>query len=240
MRRLFRGFERGGLSYLLISGQASILYGAATFSEDIDIWIEPARENVRRLLAVLASLRASVYKRTPPLTRRYLLGGHGFHFLVPDRPLPIYLDVLGKPPRVGRFSEAARRARAMDAGWGVVPVVSPPDLVKLKLTRRLSDYEVISNLVRLELGRIELPGRRRRNALRWAVRNTFNAEDRARWLAELGAPRSVARCRRDIAREVVGHQARDTAYWRQRIAELRKLCRAAELIPEGKPVAELL
>ena len=36
MRTLFRSFERFGVDYLLISGQASILYGAATFSEDID------------------------------------------------------------------------------------------------------------------------------------------------------------------------------------------------------------
>jgi len=223
----------------LISGQASVLYGAATFSEDIDIWIEPTAVNVRRLLTVLASLRASVYKLTPPLLRRYLLGGHGFHFVVPERPLPIYLDVLGKPPRVGRFSEGLRRARAMNTGFGVVPVVSPVDLVKLKLTRRLSDYEVISNLVRLEIDRVALPGRRL-GALRWAVRNTFNAEDRARWLAELGTRRSLARCRRDIAREVTAYQARDTAYWRRRIAELRKLYRAGEIIPEGKPVADLL
>jgi hypothetical protein len=125
----------------------------------------------------------------------------------------------------------------MNAGWGVVPVVSPEDLVKLKLTRRLSDYEVISNLVRLQLEQTELP---RRSRLRWAVRNTFDAEDRARWLEELGRRKSVPRCRRDIAREVTGHQARDTSYWRQRIAELRLLHRGGQLIPEGTPVAELL
>lgn len=38
MRKLFQSFERVGLEYLLISGQASILYGAATFSEDVDLW----------------------------------------------------------------------------------------------------------------------------------------------------------------------------------------------------------
>ena len=33
-------FERSGLEYLLFSGQAAILHGAATFSEDIDISIQ--------------------------------------------------------------------------------------------------------------------------------------------------------------------------------------------------------
>ena len=37
MRRLFRSFDRFGVEYLLISGQATILYGAATFSEDVEI-----------------------------------------------------------------------------------------------------------------------------------------------------------------------------------------------------------
>jgi|PlaIllAssembly_1097288.scaffolds.fasta_scaffold1751057_2 hypothetical protein len=37
MRRHIRAFEAADLAYLLIGGQASIAYGAATFSEDVDI-----------------------------------------------------------------------------------------------------------------------------------------------------------------------------------------------------------
>lgn len=33
MRRFGRALERCGVEYLLISGQASVLYGASTFSE---------------------------------------------------------------------------------------------------------------------------------------------------------------------------------------------------------------
>jgi hypothetical protein len=53
--KTFRSFERFGLDYLLISGQAAILYGAATFSEDVDIWIQPTPENATRLLRALAA-----------------------------------------------------------------------------------------------------------------------------------------------------------------------------------------
>ncbi len=35
----FQRLEQCGVRYLLISGQATILYGAATFSEDVDIWV---------------------------------------------------------------------------------------------------------------------------------------------------------------------------------------------------------
>jgi len=138
MRGLFRSFERSGLEYLLISGQASVLYGAATFSEDIDLWVRPTTGNLRRLLRALAGCRARVYKLTPPLEVRFLRKGHAFHFVVPSRPLPVYLDVMGRPPRVGSFEAARRRARRLRTRWGTLPVVSIEDLVRIKATRRLS------------------------------------------------------------------------------------------------------
>jgi len=54
MRTLFRSFERERLEYLLISGQAAVLYGAATFTQDIDLWVRPTAENAGRLLRALA------------------------------------------------------------------------------------------------------------------------------------------------------------------------------------------
>ena len=51
----FQSLNEGAVDYLHISGQATVLYGAATFSEDIDLWIEPAPENCERFLAALRS-----------------------------------------------------------------------------------------------------------------------------------------------------------------------------------------
>lgn len=237
MRSLFRQFERSRVDYLLISGQASVLYGAATFSEDIDIWVRPSRLNLVRLLAALAACRARVHKLTPPLTLRYGKAGHGFHFVVPAKPLPAYLDVMAKPPRVGNFDAALHRARAMATDWGVLPVVSIEDLVALKQTRRLSDYEVISNLVQVRLAEAAPPTR---GLLRWGARHSFRAEDRAALLASLGVDASVEKCRREIAREIAGLQARDVRYWKRRIAELRALRRLGRLWPEGAPVPHAL
>lgn len=59
MKNIFRSFERFGLDYILMSGQASVLYGAATFSEDIDIWVAPEAKNLERLLRALAACRAA-------------------------------------------------------------------------------------------------------------------------------------------------------------------------------------
>jgi hypothetical protein len=236
MRRLFRSFERFGLDYLLISGQAAILYGAATFSEDIDIWIRPTSENAGRLLQALAACHGRVYKLTPALTRKNLARGHGFHFVIPARPSPVYLDVMGRPPRVGPYGEARRRAHDVRTPWGRIPVVSIPDLIALKRTRRLSDYEVISNLVPIHLAGEGQPGP---ELWRWAYRNSYRVEDRVAIARRIGLRLSRATVRRQILEEVTRLQARDTAYWRGIIADLRRLRRAHRLLAEGIPVAHL-
>jgi hypothetical protein len=233
MRRLFRSFERFGVDYLLISGQASVLYGAATFSEDVDLWVAPASANIARLKVALASLGATWFKLTPPLTRRNMLAGHGFHFIVPARPLPIYLDILGHPPRVGGFGIARREAREIRCEWGRLPVVSIETLVEMKKTQRPSDYETITNLAQIRVD--EAPGIRR--VLTWAARNSFRAEARAQTLALLGRNLGVAACSRQISREMTALQRKDIAYWRLRRHALRRLHREGKLEPVGSPVA---
>lgn len=237
MRNLFRSFDRFGVEYLLISGQASVLYGAATFSEDIDLWVNPTPANVARLVRALAACRARAYKLTPPLTPRYFRRGHGFHFTLPPGPDPVYLDVMGRPPRVGSFGISRRRATVMKTGWGMLPVVSIEDLVALKKTRRLYDYEVISNLVRIRLSRSDPPSR---GLLEWAFRETFRAEDRSEFGRLLGRPATPARCRRQIAGEIPRLQERDVAHWRPIIRELRQLRRRGLLVPQGTPLASLI
>ncbi len=147
MRSCFRSLERRGVRYLLISGQASVLYGAAEFSEDVDLWVSPEARNFRALVFALRDAEARVHKLTPPLDPSLARGGHGFHFLLPSEgDEPRYLDIMGKPPRVGTFAAARRRAVVMKTPLGEMPVVAIVDLVELKKTRRLGDYEVISRL----------------------------------------------------------------------------------------------
>src|SRR5450631_2238944 len=97
----FQSLEQNGVEYLLISGQAAVLYGAATFSEDIDLWIHPAERNRGRFLAALRDCRARYYKLTPPFTIENLQRGHGFHFVLPGGAEDFFLDVMGRPPRAG-------------------------------------------------------------------------------------------------------------------------------------------
>lgn len=232
MRKLFQSFDRHNVDYLLISGQASVLYGAATFSEDLDLWVAPASANVARLRKALVAVGAAWYKLTPPLTRRYMLAGHGFHFIVPARPLRIYLDVLGHPPRVGGFGEARKRSSKIASEWGRVPVVAIEDLVEMKKTKRLSDYEVITNLAQIRVdGAPGDPG-----VVAWAAKNCFRAEDRLALLEGLGKKTNIESCGKRIAREIRIMQRRDAEYWARRVSALRRLRKAGLLETEGELV----
>ncbi len=157
------------MRYLLISGQACVLYGASQFTEDIDFWIESSIQNFRAFLRAMAKVKATVYKLSPPITPFYIRKGHGFYFRIGD---DWYIDVMGKPPRVGKFSSALERARRIKTEWGALMVVAPEDLVLLKRTNRPADYEAISNLVRHRLSEDNNPV-----TLRWALCNTFDIQD---------------------------------------------------------------
>ncbi|MBI3099490.1 MAG: hypothetical protein HYY93_14870 [Planctomycetes bacterium] len=263
MRFLFRAFERHRVRYLVISGQACVLYGAAQFTQDLDLWVEPTPANLRRLLAALGALRARVHKLTPPLSVANMKRGHGFHFLLPTRgSSPLYLDLMGQPPRVGTFAKATLDARRLSTPWGRLPVVSIDQLVEIKKTNRPADYEVITRLALIRLGHDPSPSAAR---LRWAVMNIFRVEDLwemvQRWGGRMG-PRVFAgaseaarlhqvwRAGRSpglrelslsaarLASEALRLQDRGRRYWHPRLAELRRWRRSGLLLPEGSLVSE--
>jgi hypothetical protein len=143
----FQSLERHDVEYLLISGQATVLYGAATFSEDIDVWLNPVERNIDRLVVALRDCDARYYKLTPPITIPHLIRGHGFHFILPGSGRDqIYVDLMGKPPRVDSFAKAVETARWMETEWGEIHTIGIKPLVELKKTQRLEDYPIISRL----------------------------------------------------------------------------------------------
>jgi hypothetical protein len=255
MRNFFQILSRSHVRYLLISGQATVLYGASTFSEDVDLWVEPEVVNWQRLLAALQQAGARIYKLTPPLKLEYARRGHGFHFTVPDRESPDgtgYVDIIAVPPRVEEFPVALRRARRFSTDWGLLPVVGPADLVLLKKTRRLADYAVISALVRITTRRL-----RSRQQWEWALQQTYEAEDllalwqrgRREWQRKIACPRaairlllaarktpSLAKLSHALLRELERAREADRRYWRPILAELRQLQRQQLLLSEGAPV----
>lgn len=254
----FQSLEERGVAYLLINGQATVLYGAATFSEDIDLWIAQEPDNLERFRAALRDSFAHYYKLTPPLELPFLQAGHGFHFLLgPSGGEPVFLDVMGRPPRVREFAAAARDSCRFETDWGSLPTVGIRDLIALKKTQRLADYPIISTLT-LRLLEEAAPSR---ETLAWATANLFTLEaflsfneKYPAWvetrpanlpnaLAQIaGRPSDeipadiLAAANQWMAEAMAGLQLADRAYWRSLIPQLCDLRAAAHLAAEGAPV----
>jgi hypothetical protein len=176
IENFFRKSEQLGVDYLLISGQATVLYGAATFSEDIDLWLNPVESNVRRFITALRNCGALYYKLTPPLSGEHLRRRHGFHFVIPETGSEVvFLDVMGFPPRVGSFASALKQSQKMRSAWGVIPTIGIRDLVELKKTQRIEDYPIISKLVRQWFRTRK--ARPTPRDYRWALENIFVAQE---------------------------------------------------------------
>jgi len=258
----FQSLSHRGVEYLLISGQATVLYGAATFSEDIDLWVNPTADNCSRLLAALRDVNGRYYKLTPPLTLGHLARGHGFHFVLPSHHEPdVFLDVMGAPPRVDSFPSALADSRSMESEWGRLPTIGLRALVDLKKTQRLEDYPIISKLAVAWFDQPECGNAPEDYA--WAADNLLTLPELRLFLEErpaaLGAivrepePGLKEFARQllstgEVTEEVAGlvnqgmqqriaaFQQADRLYWRGIIGELKQLRGAGKLIPEGSVV----
>ena len=136
------------MKYLLIGGQACILYGAAEFSRDTDIVVLADPDNIRNLQSALDELQASNIV-VPTLSLDYLRRGHAIHFRCghPDV-MGIRIDVLSVMRGVDEFTSLWERRTTMDLGEdGVYELISLPDLITSKKTQRDKDWPMIRRLV---------------------------------------------------------------------------------------------
>ena len=263
IENFFQSLKANQVEYLLISGQATVLYGAATFSEDIDIWIKPNTENCKRFVAALKEVGARYYKLTPPLESNYLNFGHGFHFTFPQTETDecVFLDVLGKPPRVGEFDVALKQSKRLPTDWGEIPTIGIKNLVELKKTQRIADYPIISNLAFIYAE--NFGNGISQEDFDWIISNIFTSEIFLALVATFpeayGAHKNIlAPTLRQFAEEfdAVGEvndsttdqleasmqgrmralQKRDRLYWAEIIKDLKKLNSHNLLVPLGQPV----
>jgi len=134
--------------YLLMGGQACILYGAAEFSRDTDIVILAEASNLKRLRRALSALRA-VCIAVPPLSLKWLRKGHAVHFRChcPEAK-NIRLDVMSKLRNAPAFNELwKRRTTVTIANGESYDLVSLPDLLQIKKTQRDKDWIMLRRLV---------------------------------------------------------------------------------------------
>ena len=268
IEKFFHDLNKTKVAYLLISGQATIRYGAATFSEDIDIWVEPTTDNWNKFLQVLNNQKATIYKLTPPISMTFIQKGHGFHFRLIDKgnKLPFcFLDVMGIAPRVENFQICYQRAKKMKTEWGILPVVGIRDLVDIKKTRRLEDYPVISNLVRNEYQRLLLEKINPAD-WEWILNNSFEVQDLLYFLKTHSDSHKIAKTStksclpyclkaislpnqehefietisKNIALEIEDIRQQDRVYWKSVINDIRQLNKKRQLLSEGSKPPNVL
>jgi hypothetical protein len=136
------------VQYLLMGGQACVLYGAAEFSRDCDVAILCEPQNLSRLQAALDDLNARTIA-VPPYEADYLLRGHAVHFRchAPDVE-NIRLDVMARMRGVDPFHALwSRRTTLEDESGAAIELMSLPDLVSAKKTQRDKDWPMIRRLV---------------------------------------------------------------------------------------------
>lgn len=138
-----------GVRYLLMGGQACIVYGAAEFSRDTDVAVLAVSENLRRLQAALDALDARVMT-VPPFEREYLEHGHAVHFECGPATAAagIRVDVMSTMRNVPPFDVCwARRSTYELDDLGEVELLGLEDLVNCKKTRRDKDWPMVRRLV---------------------------------------------------------------------------------------------
>ncbi len=265
-KSFFLTLNRANVKYMLISGQATVLYGAATFSEDIDLWVLPETGNWQKFIRGLQKSGAKIYKVTPPLKSEFIQKGHGFHFEFSaiNKEPGWFLDVMGVVPRVGTFQKAWGNVEFHKTGWGTMPVIGLRDLVEIKKTRRLEDYPIISNLVRNEYERIRV-AKIKDDDWKWILLNSFEVEDilyylekhkNAEKICQTLSRKCLTYClkamkgygkrekyfssaSREIAFDIEQLRRKDRIYWEVIIDELKKLNRKGKLLNVGDiPVFE--
>ena len=126
-RRIFAAFEEEGVRYLVFGGAAMNLHGLPRFTEDLDVFIEPTRENVE---AVKRELRR-VYEdpNIDEISADDLVGEYPAVQYVPPEG-DFHVDILTRLGEAFRFEDLEPDETMLD---GVrVRLVSPRTLFRMK------------------------------------------------------------------------------------------------------------
>ncbi len=220
-----------------MGGQAAIVYGGVEFSRDIDFAVAVSPGNLDRIRAALRDLKAEqVY--FPPLSQEVLLRGHSCHHRCLARGLHgLRIDVMSVMRGADPFADLwARRTVVRLAGVGSVPLMSLPDLVRVKKTQRDKDWPMIRRMVDADMVRTEARASVAR--VRFWLRESRTPESLMLLVERYPAEaRRTARVRQAVARALKGNlrgiagelrkeedreRAADRRYWAPLRAELER------------------
>jgi len=235
------------VKYLLIGGQACIVYGAAEFSRDSDFVILSAPDNLARMRKALKAMKAKpIY--VPIFNEKNLDIGHACHFRCGAEWIKdLRVDVMAKLRGCDGFDALwIRRKKLPIKNGSVINIISLQDLVQSKKTQRDKDWAMLKRLVANDiiLKRYKASPRR----IKWWFGECRNADmlielaKRYRSLAKESVkerPLISSAIRNDkrglsikLNREEAEEREKDTAYWLPLKKELETL-RHKVLFPEA-------
>jgi hypothetical protein len=148
-KQVLAAFEREGVRYVIFGAAALNLLGLARFTEDLDVFIQPDRDNVGRLKRALASVFADA--EIDQISADDLLGDYpAVQYVPPDG--AFHIDILTRLGEAFRFDDLhVLRVPFEDL---TVSVASPATLYRMKRdTVRLkdrADAELLKERFKLE------------------------------------------------------------------------------------------
>jgi len=134
--------------FLLMGGQACILYGAAEFSRDLDLTIGIDAENIKNIKFALSALEAKLVF-VPDLDITALQRGHTCHFRCHSSGAEgLRIDLMSKIRGCPDFTLLwERRTEILLTEIGKIGILSLPDLIQAKKTLRDKDWPMIRRLI---------------------------------------------------------------------------------------------
>lgn len=132
-RELFAALARHQVAYVTIGGIAVQAHGGQRLTQDLDIAILPAPDNLERLAGALAEVDARILgpggERSSSPPSAVLLGSSDQWHLITDHGA---LDVIAPPAHLGPFVEMLARAHQTPLGDLTVPIAHRDDLIRMK------------------------------------------------------------------------------------------------------------
>ena len=126
-RKVLSALEREGVEYVIFGAVALNLQGLARATEDLDIFVAPTEENIRRLRAALTSVFDDPH--IEEITAEDLLGDYPAVQYVPPEGV-FYIDILTRLGEAFRFEDLT--SERIDFDGLEVSVVTAATLYRMK------------------------------------------------------------------------------------------------------------
>ena len=123
-RDLFAALNGAGAEYLLVGGYALAIHAAPRFTKDLDVWVNPTRENAPRVLTALKVFGATLGELTET---DLMTPGIVFQMGLPPNRIDLLTSIDGV-----EFSEAWPARITTEYGREQLPVIGRAQLIANK------------------------------------------------------------------------------------------------------------